>query len=646
MTLCHLCRSIPSKFFSSARNDQCTVDHHENVAALELSAAEGCAMCLVLRDALQRRTKDGQLCDSMNGKPVDPTEQIHLRSTKFGEQWVCVGWSDVGNIRGMDVPQDWDDMAIYGQETKVGMGFDPKQQANTLKWWLEDCWSNHAECHKNHDSSYVPTRLVDVESSDPNFVRLVTTSKELMNDKRYIAASHCWGLNMPASAKTLASSLEQHTKQVSLQALSRTFVNFIEISRNIGIRYVWIDSLCIIQDSHQDWVTEAAQMAAVYSNAYVTLSASSSAGGNGGCRVGDPLDAHFGPVDLIWDQVGESEDTKSRTIRVFSKSKGQAVNVLMQDPLVKRGWTLQERELSPRVSHYSADTIRWECISNKATLEYPWKDTLPFNNALRAFDLGQLRPQGVGDWYGSEDVRKNSFIWFEVIERYTKRSLTKQTDILPVVSGIARYFSAEIGDKYHAGLFQSHGVIGLIWSIQGEWKNEKNKSSRPEEHLAPSWSWASVKGSVLWYWTLKRVQAEPVDHAFTPEILEISTIPSGEDPFGILKSGRLRIKGLMMPAFAMWREEDNLALETRAVLAMPPGEQLTKVGTINFDVPQEACQVILCLACRRESEYGWIDALGLVPTGQGSKEFKRVGLIRSKEKFWLEKAPTVEITIV
>ncbi|KAF5008125.1 hypothetical protein FDECE_5609, partial [Fusarium decemcellulare] len=378
MTLCHLCRSIPSKFFSSARNDQCTVDHREDVAALELSAVEGCAMCLVLRDALQRRAKDGQLYDSMNGKPVDPTEQIHLRSTKFGEQWVCVGWSDVGNIRGMDVPQDWDDIAIYGQETKVGMGCDPKQQANTLK-------------------CYVPTRLVDVESSDPNFVRLVITSKELMNDKRYIAASHCWGLNMPASAKTLTSSLEQHTKQVSLQALSRTFVNFIEISRNIGIRYVWIDSLCIIQDSHQDWVTEAAQMAAVYSKAYVTLSASSSADGNGGCRVGDPLDAHFGPVDLTWDQVGESEKTKSRTIRVFSKPKGQAVNVLMQDPLVKRGWTLQERELSPRVAHYSTDTIRWECISNKATLEYPWKDTLPFNNALRAFDLGQLRPQGVGD---------------------------------------------------------------------------------------------------------------------------------------------------------------------------------------------------------------------------------------------------------
>lgn len=139
-------------------------------------------------------------------------------------------------------------------------------------------------------------------------------------------------------------------------------------------------------------------------------------------------------------------------------------------------------------------------------------------------------------------MRKNSFVWFEVVERYTKRSLTKQTDILPAVSGIARYFSEEIGDKHHAGHFESHGVIGLIWRMGGR---PKDTRSRHVEYLAPSWSWASVKGPAEWWWTLKQHKPEPVDHTFTPQILEMNTVPSANDPFSLLKAGTLRIKGVV-----------------------------------------------------------------------------------------------------
>jgi hypothetical protein len=392
---------------------------------------------------------------------------------------------------------------------------------------------------------------------------------------------------------------------------------------------------------------EAAQMAAVYSNAYVTLAASSSSDGSGGCRLGGPDEVHFGPVDLKFDEIDESGRTTHRAIRVFSKPVGHSVNALRQDPLVTRGWTLQERELSPKVAHYSKDTIRWECVSQRATLDYPWSDSLPFDGSLRTFDKNQLTWQSTSNWYTDDNVRKNGCVWFEVIERYTKRSLTRQSDVLPAISGIARHFCAKTGDKYHAGLLESHGVTGLIWSIQGEWNNEKNKSSRPEEYLAPSWSWASVKGSAVWYWTLKRTEdPEPVDHSFTPEILEISTVPASSDSFSHVKGGVVKMKGLLVLAAALWRDGDNLQQDQRSVLVMKPEQRLEMVGTIKFDVPSEAHQVIFCLACRRDSTHGWIDALGLVMTGRNQMEFKRVGLIRSKEKWWWDKASTVEITII
>uniref|UniRef100_A0A0B7JMX6 Heterokaryon incompatibility domain-containing protein n=1 Tax=Bionectria ochroleuca TaxID=29856 RepID=A0A0B7JMX6_BIOOC len=647
MSLCALCKTIPSNLFSSGRKEQCSLAHHENVPALEASATAGCPMCAVMLGAMRRRAdQDGQLRSTF-GKPVDPSKQVQLRNTKFGAQWVCVDWADVGSLRGIEVPEGWDDRLVAAPELSESSNLS--RETGTLRWWLKTCWEAHEECKKDFDSSYVPSRLVDVQDSETGTVRLVLTKGAAMEDKRYVAASHCWGLNMPTSAKTVAANHDQHTTSIRIEDLSKTFADMIKITRDIGVRYVWIDSLCIIQDSRADWEAEASQMAAVYSNAYVTVAASGSSDGTGGCRLGDSKDVHVGPADLSWEETSDDQNrgtSSAKTIRVFGQPDIQTVNVLMQDPLIKRGWTLQERELSPRVAHYSKDSIRWECATLKATLEFPWEDKLPFNMALRAFDMGQIRQQDEkSTYYGDENVQKNALVWYEVVERYSKRSLTKQSDVLPAISGIARYFAKQTGDVYHAGLFASHGPMALTWKVQGEWKKEAGKSERPKDYLAPSWSWASVKGTVDWF--NKRDGSRPIDTVFTPEILELSTEPAGNDPFGMLVGGRLRMRGLFTPAAALWREGDNLQADERSIM-VPGPDGLRKVGNVIFDVPSEACQVVFCFACRREEEYGWIDALALVPSGEldASTQFKRVGLIRSKDKSWWENAHRIEINII
>jgi hypothetical protein len=151
-------------------------------------------------------------------------------------------------------------------------------------------------------------------------------------------------------------------------------------------------TLAIIQDSKSDEEFHAGQMALVYSNVYLTVSASGSQNGTGGCCM-VAEDMSYGPVDIECrdsELDAESESPSKRRFRVWATPPLSVGQVLRNDPLSVRGWTLQERELSPRIVHYSRDNVRWECRELKALLEFPWGDTTAFNGSLRLFDNGQL----------------------------------------------------------------------------------------------------------------------------------------------------------------------------------------------------------------------------------------------------------------
>lgn len=159
------------------------------------------------------------------------------------------------------------------------------------------------DCSVFNASSYLPTRLIDIGShaQDP---RLTLTHDVEVTDPRYLALSHCWGTTMPQSATTTLATMAERLERIPLDSLPRTFVDFTRIARNLGVQYVWIDSMCIIQDSREDWEKEAAQMASVYSNAYCTIAASGSKNGNAGCRT-DPEAVQHGPVTLELSKFDE-----------------------------------------------------------------------------------------------------------------------------------------------------------------------------------------------------------------------------------------------------------------------------------------------------------------------------------------------------
>ena len=254
-------------------------------------------------------------------------------------------------------------------------------EARLIQRWTDNCFDKHRRC--GHGSGFTPTRLIDVGVKGSETLRLIITEDSKFQDSRYLALSHCWGLSMPSSARTVTATLEKHKNSIVEDELSRTFRDFIAIARRLHIQYIWIDSLCIIQDDGDDWEKEAAQMASVYSNAYLTIAASASSDGNGGCTISDP-DRSYGPIDI--DCVPSDDNiiaSGNYKFRVWTRTPKSS---FLKDPLQTRGWCLQERELSPRVVNYSQNTIRWECRELQATLEFPWGDSLSFNGDHRHFD--------------------------------------------------------------------------------------------------------------------------------------------------------------------------------------------------------------------------------------------------------------------
>lgn len=155
--------------------------------------------------------------------------------------------------------------------------------AATISWakrQLAACDSKH-DCLLSGGTSLLPTRVLDIchKSPDTNSVRLLASEGQT---GRYACLSHCWG-NPALMTKTTTKSIDAHPQGIHLSDLPRTFHDAIDVARRLEIEYLGIDSLCIIQDDSRDWDIQASRMADIYENAYVTIAATSSGDGNGGC---------------------------------------------------------------------------------------------------------------------------------------------------------------------------------------------------------------------------------------------------------------------------------------------------------------------------------------------------------------------------
>ncbi|KAK0712918.1 heterokaryon incompatibility protein-domain-containing protein [Lasiosphaeria miniovina] len=605
MGFCEYCAKIPSKLFSFRRDEQCTYDHQPSLSALQDSATAGCNGCRLVLHAIASSGSE-HAGKYVLARTWSPDEQVRLSSTKFGWQVVRVGWKEAGHFRTFAVPAEWN-----SEEAASGPGAGDQDSAahllhesRLIRRWSELCLAHHTDC--GTATPFLPTRLIDVGTAARPELRLVLGADMADKNARYLALSHCWGRTMPAAGRTTAQTLARHRAAIAPGTLPRTFRDFVAIARRVAARYVWIDSLCIVQDSREDWEREATQMAAVYSHAHFTVSASGSADGRGGCRVVDDVRS-FGPVDLLCRVDGEGA-VAEKTFRLWSRDTFPVGQVLSSDPLTARGWCLQERELSPRVVHFSKDTVRWECRGLRASLEFPWGDAASFDVG-RLLDGGSAaRPTALGmpinDSTPLDDATRQRLAWFELVDRYTSRALTHQVDILPAFSGIARTIANSTADEYCAGLWRSYFAHCLLWASNWHVGRGLAQHSRPPTYLAPTWSWASVKGPVHYlswvngYYHTFNAQPDP---AYVPRLVDVA-LQTSADRYGVLLptgsatlAGKVRMAYTRQELYAVPQDASNTIFspgaQDRLTLYGPTATGRSgKVGEIRYDVP-------LCTDC-------------------------------------------------
>lgn len=366
----------------------------------------------------------------------------------------------------------------------------------TARSWMRDCTTNHPECQriKTHDltknSDWMPTRLVDIGQAAGDDARLVVTS-ELGKTAPYVALTYSWGGDVPT--KLLRSSVGTMKKGVAFNSLPRTFQDTIFITRALGLRYIWIDALCIIQDSPDDWRFEAARMGSVYACSRLVLSATDSRSSTDGM--------------LATERQLQISITKDIAIQKIPKH----FDTLMEtSPLASRGWCLQERFLGTRILHVGEKQLYWECRAGRAQEnDRNWTVDTPYpSGAMPIVNFAVTRREFFTPM--DEDIwgNKGSWSrWYDIVTDYSSRKLSYSQDTFPAIAGLAQAFrglhdSSQI--TYISGLWKEDLTIGLLWGamkipeplrkVSGF--NKCQELSRPAELRAPSWSWASVVGRV------------------------------------------------------------------------------------------------------------------------------------------------------
>lgn len=416
----------------------------------------------------------------------------------------------------------------------------------TASNWLESCLSQHNACNvEARKESWYPTRLLDlgVENATVDDVRLIVTATEPPAG-RYATLSHCWG-----SAQFIQlnrSTFNQLRGGIHVNEMPKTFSDAVQVTRRLGIRYLWIDSLCIFQDKDDlsDWLAEAALMHKVYSYSFCNISAAAAADSSEGLFFSrDPRLSSTSDVNVCVRGV-EGFGLGVEYIDCNITNLAFWINNVSQCPLNRRGWVLQERLLAPRVLHFGRDQLFWECRETDAAESYP--ERLPsILNASSYLGFKNLNPAKYDAEMKSlmradHDPRFSYYrLWGNVIKAYSQMKLTKSSDKLIALSGIAKKFSALLNDTYIAGMWQKYLASELLWYVEGAKQSDGTPSVRPRPYRAPSFSWTSIDARVT--------PGHSTDEGLLFDVVDVQMEYATDDITGLVKDGYLDLRGQLRP---------------------------------------------------------------------------------------------------
>lgn len=415
---------------------------------------------------------------------------------------------------------------------------DPVSQAQQL---LAICVSSHGGCGKVDDAGLdrssvscqdsaalcsiqqsLPRRMSELSKGTEVLVIdvqawLLNGTLSLSEVSRYCTLSCRWG---DTAHNCVLKAPFARQISINIESMPQTFRDAIETTRGLGIRFLWIDALCIIQPDacgdDVDWNAEGPRMGSIYHNAVCTISATAALSATCGFLLKTDSE-RIRAVPCKVTQHMYDGDARTRWLLPFYLIFGNAVTF---SALNERGWVTQEQLLSRRILHFTLQGVFWECCRRKmhghSSVSHV-RDYCPLSWNVSSFEFGDGRR-----WKE----------WMTFVEHYSGTEFTNPEDRLIALSSLARVVdrNRKYEDSYCAGLWRNSLLDDLLWM-----RLELPSSDTPKRmSIAPSWSWASLQGEI-------RYRHFP-SASSSVQVLDVHLVPSQcINPYGNIKDGRLKL---------------------------------------------------------------------------------------------------------
>ncbi|KAI9150016.1 hypothetical protein HJFPF1_09766 [Paramyrothecium foliicola] len=381
------------------------------------------------------------------------------------------------------------------------------EMVSKLRLWLDECVNRHAACPR-HTANTLPRRILEV--GDENTPIRLHQSRQ--NEKgSYATLSYCWGKNA-RQLMTTRATIQEHMVTVAYEHLPRTIQDAVRVCRVMGIDYLWVDALCIVQDDDDDKLDQIAQMGSIYKRSTVTLVAAGAESVNDGFledakhrpSMWEDLSLPHKPVAELPILVGDGTFGT-----VFMRPDDSDLTRSSSEPIFRRGWTFQELALSPRVVMFDSHQITLKCrecdfrpvFDTHVNFEFHCFD-LPASvfglDPETDLDIGRSRSGAIAQ---QRLLRDQERIWSSIIEEYSCRDLKIFSDRLPGLAGIVTELHHAWGDAYLAGFWQRCIVQHLGWFRYSTGLADDPEPfqdmDRSQRIGLPSWSWVTAPYRVL-----------------------------------------------------------------------------------------------------------------------------------------------------
>ncbi|KAH8674264.1 heterokaryon incompatibility protein-domain-containing protein [Xylariales sp. PMI_506] len=352
-----------------------------------------------------------------------------------------------------------------------------------IKEQIAHCVGTH-NCNQNNSPPLLPDRVVWIDAPSPSRIQLLEPRG---TRAEYIALSYCWGTLKSNTYLTTNASVKARKDGIEFADLPPLFQDIVTLARHLGVDYIWIDRLCIIQGSDADFAEQAPKMGDIYGNATLTLAAATGTSEN---------DRILGLRDKTWQAYDADINipgigTQKLRIRRVSHELGTEARGGDYGKLSTRAWTWQERLLASRTVFFTPSAIKYECRQHSR-----WEGS----------DV-----DGYGHSWSGQLEKIDYDLWMSLVEEFMSRDITRASDRLPAMTSVINRIASGRGWKSRWGMWLDNMVENLAWRPSPSREFGRHTCRINPGDYAPTWSWVSVDGPISYQSARSWANIDPGD---------------------------------------------------------------------------------------------------------------------------------------